>query len=359
MARLLLILLLGVSSLSKPVYADAQMLRKLLNDNLNGAGYSVHLIDGDTSASLVRGDAAPGETLLTPAHMFRIASTTKTYVAASVLRLMEQGRLDLSDPAEGLISQDLNEVLTGDGYDTRAITVKQLLSHTAGLYDHAQDSRYGERIKADPEHVWTREEQVEAMAAWGDPVGAPAEKFVYSDTGYLLLGDIIERATGRALPLAVRDLLRLEVHGLSDTVWERGDAWTPPSGQRAHQFLAGDDTHSWEPSNDLFGGGGLVATPSDVAHFYDFLMGGKIFDRPETLALMLSAEGLPEDSPYRLGVFVQDHDGGRVYDHAGFWGTGVFHDVGTGITVACAALEQEDFKILVEVITSFLEKQRP
>lgn len=358
MKRICIAVALGLLTLASAARADPATLKRVLADALGGAGYSVHVIEGDMAYSAVHGEAVPGETALTPAHMFRLASITKSYTAATVLRLVEQDELSLSQPLSELVRASFDTLLRGDGYDTDAITLKQVLSHTAGIYDHAQSNNYIAAIFEDPNRVWTRSEHLQAAVEWGDPVGAPGEKFFYSDTGYVLLGHIIERATGMPLAGAVREQLRLGRHGLTETVWERGDTVPVPHQMRAHQFMAGRDTYDWDPSIDLYGGGGLVATPGDVARYYDLLMAGRIFDKPETLALMLSAEGLPEDSPYRLGVFEREVGGSPVFEHGGFWGTSVFYDPSTGITVAGAALKQEDYRKLVGAITSFLETKR-
>ncbi len=344
--------------LATGVRADTAALSEILDEAFAGAGYSVHVIEGDVGYSAVKGDAVPGQVAVTPAHVFRLASITKSYTAATVLRLVEEGELSLSQPLSELVRASFDTLLRSDGYNTDAITLKHLLSHTAGLFDHAQSPNFINGILEAPETVWTRAEHLQAAVEWGDPVGAPGEKFFYSDTGYVLLGHIIERTTGKRLAIAVRDLLRLDRHGLTETVWERGDAVPMPHQLRAHQFMAGRDTYGWDPSIDLFGGGGLVATPRDVARYYHLLMAGLIFDKPETLALMLSAEGLPQDSPYRLGVFERDIGGSPVFEHGGFWGTSVFHDPATGITVAGAALKQADYRKLVAAITGFLEKKR-
>lgn len=350
--------IVAVLVLATGVRADSAALSAALEDAFADAGYSVHVIEGDAAYSLAKGEAVPGEAAVTPAHMFRLASITKSYTAAAVLRLVEQRQLSLSQPLSDLVRASFDTLLRDDGYDTDAITLKHVLSHTAGLFDHAQSPNFINGILEASETVWTRTDHIEAAVAWGDPVGAPGERFFYSDTGYVLLGHIIERTTGQPLAVAVRQLLRLDRHGLTETIWERGDSVPAPHQMRAHQFMAGRDTYGWDPSIDLYGGGGLVATPRDVARYYHLLMAGQIFDKPETLALMLSAEGLPQESPYRLGVFERDIGGHPVFEHGGFWGTSVFHDPATGITVAGAALKQADYRKLVGAITTYLESRR-
>jgi D-alanyl-D-alanine carboxypeptidase len=149
-------------------------------------------------------------TPLEPDTPFRVASMTKTFVAAAVLRLVEERKIELDEPIAGLISPESRAVLDGDGYDTERITVRQLLQHTAGFYDYASDLDFEARAVSDPTHRWTRLEQLEFAASQGDPLSEPGDEFHYSDTGYILLGEILERVTGQTLPQAVRGLLRLD-----------------------------------------------------------------------------------------------------------------------------------------------------
>ncbi|HEX2083374.1 MAG TPA: serine hydrolase domain-containing protein, partial [Xanthomonadaceae bacterium] len=226
---------------------------------------------------------------------FRIASITKPYVAATVFRLAEADRIDLDAPITRWLPQAWMQQLESDGYEPGRITVRHLLSHTSGLADHAQTQQFLQAIIRDPQSEWTRARDIARLVEWADPVGTPGEKFVYSDTGYVLLGEIVEEVTGQDLPDAVRTQLDFDKLGLRRTWWERYE--DPGDRPRAHQVFQGADTYTWNPSMDLYGGGGLVASAADVATFFDALLDGRVFRKPETLAQMLSREGVPEDSP--------------------------------------------------------------
>lgn len=273
---------------------------------------------------------------------FRLASITKTYVAATVLRLWEDGRIDLQAPITRWLPASWMQELAKDGYKPEAITVRHLLSHTSGIADHAQTDQFFDVIKADPSTEWTPARDIAKLVAWTDPVGKPGEKFSYSDTGYILLGAIVESITGQDLPDAVRSQLKLGQLGLADTYWERYE----PAGDhvRAHQVYEVYDTYGWNPTMDLFGGGGIVASTADVATFFDALLEGRVFARKETLAKMKSAEGLPHDSPYRLGVFDYDLKDAHAIGHSGFWGTLVMYDPLSRRTIAGATTDRADFR---------------
>jgi len=273
-----------------------------------------------------------GGAAMTPATPVRIASNTKTYVAAAVLRLAEEGRLAIDDPIAAHLPRELADLLRGGGYDPGAITVRHLLTHGSGLFDHTSDPRFEEAILADPQHRWTRAEQVRASVEWGGPHGAPGEIYTYCDTGYVLLGAIIEQASGRPLAAAVRELLRFERLGLRATWWETLE---PPSvglPERAHQFLGELDSFGFDPSLDLYGGGGIVATVGDLARFWRALVGGGVFADSVSLETMLTTidglrplpdadeRALPAGA-YRMGVWVVEVEGFTSYRHSGFWGT--------------------------------------
>ncbi|MCD4750584.1 MAG: beta-lactamase family protein, partial [Thermoanaerobaculales bacterium] len=74
--------------------------------------------------------------LMTPDHPVRIASNTKTYIAAAVLRLREEEGIDLDETIAEYLPEAFVSTLEGDGYDPSEITVRHLLTHTGGLYDH-------------------------------------------------------------------------------------------------------------------------------------------------------------------------------------------------------------------------------
>jgi D-alanyl-D-alanine carboxypeptidase len=269
---------------------------------------------------------------MTPEHPVRIASNTKTFVATTVLGLWEQGRLGLDDPVSAHLSREHVAVLRGDGYDPDLITVRHLLTHTSGLFDHGAAEHYADDIVADPQHRWSREEQLQICVDAGDPLGAPGEVYSYSDTGYILLGEIIEKITGGDLASGVWSIVDRNRLGLGSTWWETLEPRPQGAMHRAHQFFGDVDVSSFDPSFDLWGGGGVATTVGDLARFTRGLFSGQVYNKPETLETMLttldglqpaataSERSLPPGS-YRMGVWVLEELGYKVYRHTGFWCT--------------------------------------
>jgi D-alanyl-D-alanine carboxypeptidase len=302
-----------------------------------------------------------GTTPMSPDHPVRIASNTKTYVAATVLRLAEEGVLDIDDPLTGRLSDESLALLVGDGYRPATITVRHLLTHTSGLYDHSDSQAYGDAIMADPQHRWTRAEQVEAAMEWGEPWGPPGTVYSYCDTGYVLLGEVVERATGQSLASAVREYLGFDRLGLDSTWWEGAEPVPDAELERAHQYLDDIDTTGFDPSFDLYGGGGLVSTVGDMADFYRALFTGGVFVDPATAELMLTtvegvgprpdadASALPPGA-YRMGIWVMEIEGVTAYAHSGFWGTAAVYVPELDLSVAATVNQNKAKEVLWEMV---------
>ena len=208
MKRIILLFLLLVSSFNSVSASQTEQLKQSLQELIDNAleqdstipGILLHVEAPDLSLSFsVSSGVSDIKTgaLLSPNATARIASNTKTYTAVSILRLWELGKLQLDDPINTYISKEHSEILKNDGYDLNTITIRHLLTHTSGLFDHAASNTYIQKVFESPSYEWTRTEQVQGCVDWGDPLFEPGEQFSYSDTGYILLGEIIESLTGK------------------------------------------------------------------------------------------------------------------------------------------------------------------
>ena len=284
-------------------------------------------------------DRATGQKLL-PEHTMRIASNTKTYIATAVLRLVEDGKVGVDDPIAKHLSPESLAELRRDGYDPGAITVRHLLTHTSGIFDYAMAPEYAAAISADFSHRWTRPEQLTFAIDKGASYGKPGEVYHYSDTGYILLGELLERLTGLGMSQAVAMLVNYPKVGLTHTYFESLEPVPPGTPERAHQYLDTTDSYRLDPSHDLYGGGGIVANVADLTRFYRALVRGEILTKPGILDGMLtpSAPSLGPDSVSGYGMGIGR---GRVgtelcYGHSGYWGTTARHCPAADVTVAAA-----------------------
>lgn len=273
---------------------------------------------------------------------FRVASVTKVFVSTAILRLVEAGKITLAAPISAYIAPETAAQLRGGGYDPDKILVRHLLEHTSGLFDYAMSDPYLSRAAAEPKHRWTRAEQIGVAMTVGKPLGAPGERYHYSDTGYVILGEIIERVSGQPMPAAIRRLDKFDALGLRSTWFETLEP--PPAGAlpRAHQYYAGQDFYDADPSADLYGGGGIVSITPDLARFYRAILVGQVFERPETLPMALLAPNVlhaEHDAPHAPLLYVVKLGNHQCWGHGGFFGSLVTYcpDIDTAIALTVNA----------------------
>ena len=273
----------------------------------------------------------------------RVASVTKTFVAASVLRLSEMGKLTLDGPISQHLSPLYVDMLSADGYDVDAITIRHLLTHTSGIADYAgyeenYEGEFQRQLEADPTFQWNRELEVQFAMDNYDPLAAPGAEFHYADTGYVLLGDLLERAMGvPSYGAALAELLGFDELGLTSTFVERLDR-PAPDKPLGHQYIGTLDYTNIDPGQDMYGGGGIVSTTREISMFFDALLGGRIFDKPETLTEMITpaadAEPGSEAASEGLGIFlVESPSGETCYSHTGYGGTTAITCPDSGVTM--------------------------
>jgi D-alanyl-D-alanine carboxypeptidase len=232
-------------------------------------------------------------TSLGPVGRVRIASLTKLFVAVVALQLVQEGWLSLDQSVEHWLP---GLVPGGD-----QITVRQLLQHTSGLPDYLSDGMVA-RARRDPGHVWSPQELVaEALRrAPRFPAGAP-QRWIYANTNYIVLGLIVERVTGNALDLELRQRI-IGPLGLRNT------ALAPPTadpGDLARGYVRGADYTEINMSV-AWAAGGMTSTVFDLGVFLRALLGGALL-RPEMLAAMqqwhlTGGTGDAPDLAYGLGL---------------------------------------------------------
>jgi len=325
------------------------------------AGVLVHVSAPGLSTPFTGSRAAADGAPIDPAATMRIASNTKTFVAAAALKLVEQGRLDLDAPISANLPIHLSDLLDDAGYDVEAITARMLLQHVSGLPDHSQLQVYFEQIMTEPDRLWTRQEQVALALSDGDPVGEPGERFSYSDTGYVLLGAIIEAVHGAPLADSIRQLSGLEALGLQATWWEALEPEPVAAPARLDQTAFGMALADINASMDLYGGGGLVSNLADLAAYHRAAASGALFDDPEIAALMTTPSPQSLDAHgagYAMGLFTREFAGETCYEHSGFWGTLAVYCPASGVTVTAAVTDGQGYDALPEFVVRAIEAAR-
>ncbi|MFE2944917.1 serine hydrolase domain-containing protein [Streptomyces sp. NPDC059255] len=265
----------------------------------------------------------------------RVGSITKTFTAAAVLQQVESGQIGLDTP----IGRYLPKLAPRERGD--AITVRMLINHTSGLAEYlpyAYPSLKAFPALADTgpqsldDHRFTRFNPTELIEmgatapAAGTPGGTPG---VYSNTNYLLLGELLEQVTGTT---AERYITRnvIERAGLRDTEFPAGPHVDGPHSQLYEAWFGMIDPPRDYSVYDMSWVGpsaSLTSTVADLNRFYGMLLAGEIVS-PSSLAQMqrtvpvVSQEGRTID--YGLGLHPMEGPGqGIFWGHGGtVWGGG-------------------------------------
>ncbi|QAV22884.1 serine hydrolase domain-containing protein [Proteus hauseri] len=280
---------------------------------------------------------------------FRIASNTKTFLAAAFLRLWEQDALSLDDDITKYLSSTYQQTLSELGYDLKTITLRHLLSHSSGLFDHANET-YLEEVIKNPSHQWTREEQITHYAQQGFPIIPAGKRFIYSDTGYILLGDILSQFTQKNMATSVRELLHFQDLDLSQIWWESLETSPTHAKPRARQFTGKHEGTYINASMDAFGGGGLVMTTLELAKFTADLFEGRVYTHSTTLKEMYWQGNHTGAANYRLGLMAEDTELGTLYYHLGYWGSAAYYLPEKRIAIAGFITQRNDREALIAII---------
>jgi D-alanyl-D-alanine carboxypeptidase len=259
------------------------------------------------------GVAELGTTRAVPVQgRLRVGSITKTFVATVVLQLVGEGRLRLDDTVEAWLP---GVAPGGDG-----ITVRQLLNHTSGLYDVVRtlpmppsreflDNRW---------RTWSADELIARAVAHPPAFEPPGSAYAYSNTGYLLLGQIIERVTGRSYSEEIERRVTRPLR-LSGTSLPGTSPWI--RGPHPHGYVPisrdGDLLDYTRMNPSVFGAGGeMISTAKDLNRFVAALLGGRLL--PAHLLGEMMTPGIEGGRMYGLGLAWRDTSCGvRVYGNDG------------------------------------------
>ena len=309
---------------SKPQgYAELEGLNKLVAERWSGysagkanfgGGLAMYVIS--PKGNFYASTNMPGGTADT--H-FRGASTTKTYTAAAIMLLHQQGKLNINDLITANITGSTEPYVpnTAD-YNIPykgQITIKMLLNHRAGVWDVTNmdfpttesvpyaGKNYLDYMKAlDPEHTFTADELVGTVATCQVSSFVPDTDYHYSDTGYTMLGKIIERVSGLRYDQFLQTNL-LAPNGLTETGFPYlgNDRTIPSPFETGYQYLSSALTDvTVDNMTGHVAEGNVITTTAELAKWIRVLIEGQSGVSAATVNLMIT-EALVRN--YGLGIF--------------------------------------------------------
>ncbi len=273
----------------------------LTTTGILGVSAAVATPEGELFAATAGKHSPFSEGAVNPNHQYRMASVSKIFTAALILRLAEEGHFGLDDKLFDYLP--INGLEYGE-----AITIRQLLSHTAGLVDHLNSSDFftGSWMT----RTWTNED-IFAYAVQKGALFEPGTAYAYSNTGFYILGALAEKVTGLSLSDAFEQWV-FEPLGLEQTLYDDF------SNRIAHIANLAENERAYEYHLSAVGAAGaIVSTPGDVARFGLALYGGQ-FLSPGSLEQMTTDYGFAVGGDhYGLGTRLWDDHGILHHGHTG------------------------------------------
>ena len=283
--------------------------------NIKGIGASLQLSDGAIWAGGSGISSLSPLDSIRPEHTFAIASVTKTITAACILQLVDEEVLTLDDVLE--------DWLPTYEHINPQITIKQLLRHESGIYDVLLNPAFQPMMANNTSQIWSLDN---ILSTFIEPANfQPGTSWGYSNSNYLLLGMIIEAATGNTYTdeFEERFFIPFDLESFSLP------AFNPLPAEVAHLWLdiTGDgiidDAHfffsNWLSLFSAVGpAGSYFATPGDMAQWMKTCMNGSLYTESTWQAAKETVStGLPGNTKYGLGIMERNYLGFTGYGHGG------------------------------------------
>jgi CubicO group peptidase (beta-lactamase class C family) len=233
-----------------------------------------------------------------PATKFRLGSVTKQFTAACILLLEEHGKLSINDPVK--------KYLPGAPAAWDKITIYHLLTHTSGIPSFTGFPDYA---KLEP--FATTSEQLVSRFRDKPLDFEPGEKWQYSNSGYVLLGHLIERITGESYEKVVREHIFAPL-GMKDSGYDSNSAVIPHRASGYVHVGDGFENAGFVHMSVPHGAGALYSTTVDLLKWEQGLFGGKLLT-----AASLQKMTTPFKQDYAFGLEVETAGGHKAIQHGG------------------------------------------
>ena len=266
-----------------------------------------------------------------PDMVFRIGSVTKQFTAAAILLLEEEGKLSVEDDLRKHLP-DFPDLSIGE----RVITIEHLLTHTSGIRSYTDMPDFGRRMRED-----MSVEEIIALFR-DEPLGFdPGEKYAYNNSGYVLLGAIVEKVSGKTYEAYLREKI-FEPLGMSQTYYGSASRIIPKRAQGYDTVNAEFENAEFLSMTIPYAAGSLLSTVDDLAKWDRALYGTGLLSQASLdkwWKPFLLANG--ESIHYGYGWSISSYEGHRVVGHGG----GI-----NGFT--CHLLRVPEDRVFVTVLTN-------
>lgn len=256
---------------------------------------------------------------LQPCNITRVGSTVKTFTAVSIFLLQEDGLLSIDEPITNYLSADDIRGLK----NANQATIRQLLQHSSGIFNYIQSAQFQTASLNDLTKSWQPDELID-YARGKDAYFSPGTDVQYSNTGYVLLGMIIEHITGKPFYEFFEERI-FKPLGLDFTKFAAKDP-IPDGIIRGYVDFYSNlnliNATSYSGWDYFTADGGLISNAHDLNLFFTKLIMGQIVSSSSLDAMMTWLAPKVQDSEgfttyYGLGIFKIETDYGSAYMHSG------------------------------------------
>ncbi len=301
-------------------------LQKIIDENnIPGINLAIAMLNGEVIAVSAGYSDKEKQIQMKPEGKMFSGSTGKTFCAAIILQLLDEGMLNLNDK----ISKYFGEEEWFDKIpNAEEITLKMLLNHTSGIPRYVFDDSIWKIMKENPDKIWTGVERLSYIFD-AEPVHPAGKGWGYSDTNYIILGMLIEKLTENEYYAELKRRI-LQPYNLDNTM--------PGNSREIQGLIPGYSVYSKDlfvPEKVLldngkfvfnpqmeFTGGGIACTTTDLAKWGKMYYGGKVFS-DNALKLMKTPcrqkTDLADNAGYGFAAFVWNENGKTSYGHTGFF----------------------------------------
>lgn len=272
---------------------------------------------------------------------FHISGIGKIFTATLISLLVDQGKLQFKDPiSKYMSSKELDSLFIFEGIDySQAVTIEQLLAHTSGIADYFEGPvlsgiPFKEDLLKNRNIFWKPEMLLNFSRINQVAQSKPGEKFSYSETGYVLLGRLIEKIAGKSYAENVKEIFFLPLEMNDSYLLFNTEPLNQPKKPIEFIYLDGVEISTFRSLSFDPAGGGIISTAEDLIRFYEALRNGKLIKKDTLYFLENFTNKFKSGIYYGLGMMEVHFEDflillrglPRVTGHTGTFGTHLFHD---------------------------------
>lgn len=278
------------------------LTKSRIDEGMKGLAAGVVFSDGSVWSAA---DGYHGNTTLSKDYLYDIGSNTKSMVSTIILQMEEEGKLSIDDT--------LYKYLSPIQHVSNGITLKQLLSHRSGVFSYTNHTNFSPEINTNDTKFWHPDS---ILTNFLSPANfSPGSSFKYSNTGYLLLGQVAEAIDNKPLNQILSDRIFNPI-GLDSTFLDQYDsynliktgAWLSSTNYYSDDFISF--------MSCAWAAGGVVSTPSDFARYAHELFSGQLFSAA-SLQKMQVGTSIGGGGVYGLGAIKWYYRGRYYLGHGG------------------------------------------